>query len=321
MYMNKGYNTTLSDTVMAGIQVSRDHIGSVEPLTLIFMDQQKNESAYDDVVAEWCKPFGLGSTCDPGEERRAMAMRGDSDASNSLVAYPCDEPYSQYIQYPVVQFINVIGTDLPYFATRGTHEYTHTYQTTTLPGMNPSWLAEGSAEYNAYHEGPKAALNVTGSTTSTDLLRTAGDVGFVPMMVDYSLKRNIQGIDCPDDDPTCGILVQERRQGTTWSIRDQFEPCAMTDPAVKECSYGRELWYDMGAWAVAYLIHLSGRPETDLWSVFFPSLPTLGYEKAIAQYAQLDSLDAFYDQFDMFIRQNDTDKIVSILDGQMPTYM
>jgi hypothetical protein len=46
---------------------------------------------------------------------------------------------------------------------------------------------------------------------------------------------------------------------------------------------------------------------------------TMGYEKAIAAYAKLDSLETFYIQFNAFIRQDDINAVVSILKGQMPT--
>merc|ERR1711865_992205 len=137
-------------------------------------------------------------------------------------------------------------------------------------------------------------------------MNTDGDVGFLPMLINYSLTRQLYGQDCPPDVDTCGLFQREKEMGQQLSI----EMLENTNNPGKTCSklaykFAREISYDMGAWAVAYMIHLSGKPEAKFWTDFWPTIGKVGYRKAIADYTQLDSLETFYSQFNKFIRQND----------------
>ena len=102
----------------------------------------------------------------------AQADMGSAASSNTARAYgmcppTCKQepvPYTIYLEEPLIDFINFMGISkdaagVAYFATRGTHEYTHTFQAAYVPGLGPAWLMEGGAEYNAYHEGMNANIS------------------------------------------------------------------------------------------------------------------------------------------------------------------
>ena len=114
--------------------------------------------------------------------------------------------------------------------------------------------------------------------------------------------------------------MHEKKLGRQFSIEQLLNTNDDGQHCDKEAyKYVREISYDMGAWATAYLIHLSGKPETQFWTDFWPTIGKEGYKKAIADYAQLDSIDTFYSQFNTFIR-GPIDNVTSILQAQMPTY-
>jgi hypothetical protein len=64
----------------------------------------------------------------------------------------------------------------------------------------------------------------------------------------------------------------------------------------------RELAYDAGAWAVAFLIHQSrSRSVSSLRDDFYPSVDELGWEAAIARYVGVESVSDFYAAFESFL--------------------
>ncbi len=66
--------------------------------------------------------------------------------------------------------------------------------------------------------------------------------------------------------------------------------------------YYRELAYDSGAWAVAFLIHQSPSQSVKTFrDEFFPLITQLGWESAVARYLGIDDQADFYRGFDAFM--------------------
>jgi hypothetical protein len=66
--------------------------------------------------------------------------------------------------------------------------------------------------------------------------------------------------------------------------------------------YHRELAYDAGAWAIAFMIHESKTQSVSaLRDEFYPSVTTLGWETALSEYTGRESEEEFYDAFAAFM--------------------
>lgn len=64
----------------------------------------------------------------------------------------------------------------------------------------------------------------------------------------------------------------------------------------------RELAYDAGAWATAFMIHESKTQRvSSLRDEFYPSVTTLGWEDALSEYTGRESKEEFYDAFAAFM--------------------
>lgn len=70
----------------------------------------------------------------------------------------------------------------------------------------------------------------------------------------------------------------------------------------KIAKYHRELAYDAGAWATAFMIHESKtRTVSSLRDEFYPSVTTLGWEQALSKYVGMESKEEFYEAFSVFM--------------------
>ena len=314
IYQNDNYNQTRFEAVMLGINAAREVVGSMEPVSLFFFDKQERKSAYDEISRAFCWTLrrenttkceeitNEGSPVGQAERGEPAAFNADRYYGNNDAEPQCPFTprrrlqYDVYIEEPVLVFVNIISdaaNHLPYFATRGTHEYTHTFQSAYLPGMGPAWLAEGSAEFNAYHAGANA-------TDGTGWPVGDSPITFHWSMVEGSLRGQIQG--------------RWLKNAPSLKLQD-IESMDEQRCSPQAYEFSRELAYDGGAWATAYIVHLSGKSQLEFWrGDFWPSISRIGWKAAVANYAGLGSIHEFYDKFDKFIRQ-DTADIITILKG------
>ncbi len=66
--------------------------------------------------------------------------------------------------------------------------------------------------------------------------------------------------------------------------------------------YHRELAYDSGAWATAFMVHESStRSVSSLRDEFYPLVKELGWEVALARYVGMESKEEFYEAFAAFM--------------------
>ena len=66
------------------------------------------------------------------------------------------------------------------------------------------------------------------------------------------------------------------------------------------------VYYMIGAWATAYLIHVEGVDEKTVLKDWYHDIPRLGKAAAFKKHMGLPLAD-FYRKFDAFIRQSDAD--------------
>ena len=66
------------------------------------------------------------------------------------------------------------------------------------------------------------------------------------------------------------------------------------------------VYYMLGAWATAYLIHVQGVDEVVVLKTWYQDIPRIGKSAAFKKHMGL-SLADFYNKFSFFIRQPDND--------------
>ena len=86
-----------------------------------------------------------------------------------------------------------------------------------------------------------------------------------------------------------------------YTIRD-MEEIETAGPLIAR--YHRELAYDAGAWAVAYLIsHTPSRRIGTYFRDYFPLVDQVGWEQALCDSTDFATIDAFYQGFEVFMDQ------------------
>jgi hypothetical protein len=98
------------------------------------------------------------------------------------------------------------------------------------------------------------------------------------------------------------VMENARRvAGTRLSIAD-MEEIETAPPEV--ANYHRELAYDTGAWATAFIIHESPTQSVNsLRDEFYPMVAALGWKTALPRYLGMDSLASFYRAFAGFMNR------------------
>ena len=226
------------------------------------------ESAKQAFLDEYCgwRIAGTGRTMEDcrghaTERFIDVAERGESEAYLSWVD-EFPQPEAELV------FINVDrwyfeDDSIPDPVLRGIHEYTHVFQKAF--GMMPTWMMEGGAVFSE---------------------------GWIPM---------VEGR-CGRDFMTARMrrLMErvEQMEATGLSIAD-MEDIDSAPESVRK--YHRELAYDAGAWAFAFMVHLSpSRSVAALREEFFPLVTKHGWEEALVQYLGIDGRAGFYEAFEAF---------------------
>ena len=83
---------------------------------------------------------------------------------------------------------------------------------------------------------------------------------------------------------------------------EQMEDIDNADDEAKK--YYRDLGYQAGAWAVAFMIHESESQRiAELRTKYYPAASRLGWEAALAEYVDMEDKHEFYREFDAFLEQ------------------
>ena len=160
------------------------------------------------------------------------------------------------------------------------HEYWHAVQHSFIQTldwdqrdelMGPVWFVEGSAEYMAQFG--VADLRSQGLLPDVPM-------GDWPFEFDGNMENNLRNID--------SALSGECEGRELTSITEYSDPCS-------------GLGYDMGAWAIAYLLNIAG--DDVLLDKFHPDLEINGWQDSFEQVAGM-SLDQFNAEFMEFMDQS-----------------
>ena len=166
------------------------------------------------------------------------------------------------------------------------HEYHHvfqiahcdSYQERTSDRNLNSWMSEGMATYSSAKFMENLNL-VDFQNYMLELRKTGGNIGR-PGITDF-----ISG-------------------GKSWSLNNE---------TYWETEESAQVYYMLGAWATAYLIHVQGVAEVTVLKSWYFDIPRMGKSAAFEKHMGL-SLNEFYKKFDAFIRQSN-DEVMKIFAG------
>ena len=163
------------------------------------------------------------------------------------------------------------------------HEYHHvfqiahcdSYQERTSERNLNSWMAEGMATYSSAKFMENLNL-VDFKSYMLELRKTGGNIG------EAGINDFISS-------------------GKTWRLDDE---------TYWETGGSAQVYYMLGAWATAYLIHVQSVAEVTVLKSWYFDIPHIGKSAAFEKHMGL-SLNEFYTKFDAFIRQSN-DEVMKI---------
>ena len=272
-HLLEGYDPKWRDQIRDGVEMARSFWGSYGPAHVFVVGAEDGETipeaSREAFLEDYCRwrTRGTGRTtaeCRPHATERFIdiAERGESEAYLSWVE-EFEQPEAELV------FINVHQwyydeDEIPDPVLRGIHEYTHVFQKGFA--TMPTWMMEGGAVFS------EGWLPWIAGRCDDDFMATRMD-----RLMDRALTI---------DDPDLSIADMEDIDTAPANVR----------------KYYRELAYDSGAWAVAFLIHQSPSQSVKTFrDEFFPLITKLGWESAVARYLGIDDKADFYRGFDAFM--------------------
>ncbi len=167
------------------------------------------------------------------------------------------------------------------------HEYHHVFQIahcdtkqerTSEKNIN-SWISEGMATYSS--------------------AKFMGNLGLSDFE-DYMLQLRTSGANIGR--PSINEFL---RESSDWQLNDE---------GYWDTGEFAQVYYMLGAWATAYLIHVLNIEEEIVLRDWYYDIPRMGKSAAFRKHMGV-SLNEFYRKFDAFIRQTDS-VVMQIFDGQ-----
>ena len=167
------------------------------------------------------------------------------------------------------------------------HEYHHVFQMSHCDTRQPrntdrhinSWMAEGMATYSSAKFMEKLGL-VDFKDYMRQLMETGANIGR-PSIMDFLAENH------------------------DWKLADE---------TYWEDGRSSQVYYMIGAWATAYLIHVKGVDETAVLRDWYLDIPRIGKAAAFEKYMGL-SLSEFYREFESFVAKPNQDWML-ILDAR-----
>ena len=267
-FISHGYNPKWSDAITKGIDVAREYLGNYGPVQIYIVGQEDDELSdpqHREAIAQaFCSVHNQGSDR-PLEH--CLATDGAEMAQKAV-----DNITEAFMTMamdanpPTAELVFINAHTMGGVALMPTRSI-HEYAHVYQKAFNftPTWMMEGGAEFLAAHLGEK---NGWGNRDET--------------MTWYA--RHLDGA-----------------QDLNFTIRD-MEEIETAKPEVAQ--WHRELAYEAGAWAVAYIISRS--PDKGIrtyYQTFYPLAHTKGWQAALCEYTGAKSVDAFYEDFQSFITQ------------------
>jgi hypothetical protein len=278
----EGYSVEYQEAIAAGIDVARDYLGNHGPVRVYILGRTGDEVGTPESCAAFVEQY-----CNPRQQVVIGSFDEDCSAGPGQRLIDAARRGDQEAYLSIVIF-----TDPPYaeLIFINSHEWgkldmplrgIHEY-THVFQHQYPSapgWLTEGGAVFfEAW-------------------------LGGLHQWVDFrqAMRRSMQN----------ALAASADKKGLS-----DMEYLLDLPEAMK--SYHRNIAYDMGAWAIAFIIGESrGHSVSKFRDQFYPLLRDEGWEKAVSQFSGSRDLDHFYSRFNEFLQQSSQQQF-EFLDALQP---
>ncbi|MEC8253500.1 MAG: hypothetical protein VX044_09815 [Planctomycetota bacterium] len=271
----RDYDRRWRDQVEDGVELARAFWGSYGPVHVWIAGRESDDAPTDAAAAAFLAEYRQwratrGEVDEAEVQRHAKARfldvvhRGDAEAYLSWIEAPAP-PTAELVFLNVHEWFFAADA-IPDPVLRGVHEYTHVFQMAFAD--TPTWMTEGGAVF-----------------AEAWIPWVAGrcDAAFVSTRMEHSMRSARRALDAG------------------YSIAD-MEDIDAAPPAIRR--FYRELAYDAGAWATAYLVHASPtRSVAAMRDEFYPMVREVGWERALCQYTGVADKSAFYADVAAFLAQ------------------
>ena len=269
-HLLEGYDPISLDRVRAGIETARSYWGSYGPTHVWILGSDNgaeiDPSAKQAFVADYC-----GSRTFPNGMRAEDCARYVESRFLDVAERDESEAYLSYLQEtnPPRADLVFINVHKWFFEADRVPDPTlrgiheYTHVFQSSFGPTPTWMMEGGAVF--------AEAWLPAQHGWRDL---------------HGVMERCMESACRVADPAMSIADMERVDSAPGKI----------------IKYYRELAYDRGAWAVAFMIHESPtRRVSALRDEFYPSVTELGWEVALAKFVGMQDKHEFYGAFGSFM--------------------
>ncbi|MBG80422.1 MAG: hypothetical protein CMJ39_06920 [Phycisphaerae bacterium] len=264
-FISHGYDPRWSDDVKAGIEVTRDYLGNYGPLQIYILGQEEDEledPEHQDEIARVYCDIHNAGSDRPMED--CLSGEGRELAQKALDG--ATEAYMTMAMDsdpPCAELVFINAHKFGGDDMPTRGIHEYTHVYQKAFDFTPTWMMEGGAELLACHLGEKHGWGERDQTMEW-YARHLEEIGEI-----------------------------------RYTIRD-MEEIETAGPAI--AAYHRQLGYDAGAWAVAYLI--SRTPSRSIGTYFreyFPMVDRLGWKEALCESTDVSNIDEFYEGYEIFM--------------------
>ena len=264
-FISHGYDPRWSDGVKAGIEVTREYLGNYGPLQIYIFGQEEDEledPEHQDEIAQVYCEIHNAGSDRPIED--CLSGEGRELAQKAIDG--ATEAYMTMAMDsdpPCAELVFINAHKFGGDDMPTRGIHEYTHVYQKAFDFTPTWMMEGGAELLACHLGEKHGWGERDQTMEW-YARHLEEVGEI-----------------------------------RYTIRD-MEEIETAGPAI--AAYHRQLGYDAGAWAVAYLI--SRTPSNSIGTYFreyFPMVDRLGWKEALCESTDVSNIDEFYEGFEIFM--------------------
>lgn len=266
-FVSHGYDRRWSDAMTAGIDAARDYLGNYGPLQVYIIGQETDELADEAHRNEIATTY-----CDVHNagSRRPMSECLDGDGRD-LVEKAITGASEAYLTMamesdpPRAEIVFINAHTFGEDDMPTRGIHEYTHVYQKAFAFTPTWMMEGGAELLACHLGEKHGWGRR----------------------DQTMEWYARSL--------------ERAEGLRYTIRD-MEEIETAGPLIAR--WHRELAYDAGAWAVAYLIdHTPSRSIGSYFRGYFPMADRIGWQAALCESTDFTSVEDFYEGFERFMER------------------
>lgn len=266
-FVSAGYAERWPRMLQEGIDAARDYLGNYGPTHVFLLGQETDELADPSDQDAMAEAFCEVHSSGSDRPMADCLERDGADLVRKALAGEV-EAYLTMAMESDPRAAELVFINAHEFGEVDMHTrgiHEYTHVYQMAFKYTPTWMTEGGAELLACHLGWKLSWGDRSQT----------------------MRWYAQSL--------------ERAEDLEYTIRD-MEEIESAPPDVAR--WHRQLAYDAGSWAVAFLIdHSESRSISGFFQSYYPMVNGSTWQEALCEYTDFETLDAYYQGFDAFLAQ------------------